>query len=179
VETGGPVHTSVPAGTTEVNLPGVPDILKYTKPGILLFLVKSPLMHYHKFPFRTAALFAILLFTACTNQSAESTKGDKDTGNVSGTVNKDTGTTNVQAPEPIKACFSNDGLKYNMVITLSISGDTLTGNVSSTELDSGKEEKTNFSGTVRDTKLTVRFEGNPPPAGAASEWTKNLQRQKL
>lgn len=128
-------------------------------------------MHYHRFPFCAAALFAILLLTACNNQSAESTKNDNDTVNVSSTVKKDTGTTFVQAPETIKSCFSNDGLKYNMVITLFISGDTVTGNVSSTELDSGKEEKTTFTGTADGNKLTIAFSGKPPVVGAASEWT--------
>lgn len=110
----------------------------------------------------------MVLNVACNNNNSASKKekqGD-DTGK----------TATTPAPEPVKRqdierCFSNDGLKYTTTITLFTEGNTIRGNVKSTDLKSGKEEKTKFTGTIEGKNLSVSFRGTPPVVGAASEWT--------
>jgi len=60
-----------------------------------------------------------------------------------------------------------------MVVTFySAEGEnTLLGNVTSEDLGSGKKETAEFTGTKDGDKITVKFKGNPPVVGAASEWT--------
>jgi len=79
----------------------------------------------------------------------------------------------VEMKEAEKNCYANDGLKYAMVVTIySAEGEnTVLGNVTSEDLESGKKETAEFTGTKDGDKITVKFKGNPPVVGAASEWT--------
>lgn len=72
-----------------------------------------------------------------------------------------------------KQCYANDGLKYATVITIysAVNGNTVDGNVSSEDLGSGKKETAEFTGTRDGDKITVKFRGNAPVIGDASEWT--------
>ncbi len=73
---------------------------------------------------------------------------------------------------PASKCFSNDGLKYSVVIKLFYSSTTqLTGTVVSKHLESGESEIAKFTGTIVGDQLTTQFRGNPPTVGDASEWT--------
>jgi hypothetical protein len=78
----------------------------------------------------------------------------------------------VEIPSGAKKCYANDGLKYKTIITI-VFGDknTVTGNVTSEELESGKKENAAFEGTMEGIKFMVKFKGAPPVMGAASEWT--------
>jgi hypothetical protein len=75
------------------------------------------------------------------------------------------------SPE-VKKCYSNDGLKYNTVITI-VFGDknNVTGNVTSEELETGKKETIAFEGISLGDKLAIKFKGTAPVIGDASEWT--------
>ncbi|MEK7226353.1 MAG: hypothetical protein AAB221_11845 [Bacteroidota bacterium] len=79
----------------------------------------------------------------------------------------------VEMKEAQKSCYANDGLKYATVVTIySAEGEnTVLGNVTSEDLESGKKETAEFTGTKDADKITVKFKGNAPVVGAASEWT--------
>ncbi|HWR33930.1 MAG TPA: hypothetical protein VN451_10400, partial [Chitinophagaceae bacterium] len=74
-----------------------------------------------------------------------------------------------------KKCFSNDGLKYKTIVTIYL-GDTsvVLGNVMAEELESGKKQTTEFTGTISGEGIIVNFKGEPPVIGTASEWTNNI-----
>lgn len=89
---------------------------------------------------------------------------------------------NVEPPPPtaeistdVKKCFVSDGLKYKTVVTLLFGKkngvDIVSGNVTSEELGSGKTERGVFEGTIDGDKFMIKFMGNPPTVGDASEWT--------
>jgi hypothetical protein len=83
-------------------------------------------------------------------------------------------TTAAPAVAVVKKCFSNDGLKYNTVITVNyISTSEVDGSVTSQEMGSDKKEVVKFTGKVSGDKLTIKFDGKPPVIGDASEWTNN------
>jgi len=79
----------------------------------------------------------------------------------------------VEMKEAIKKCYANNGLKYATVITIYFADEvnTVVGNVSSEDLESGKKETAEFTGTKEGDKIKVKFKGNAPVVGAASEWT--------
>ena len=81
----------------------------------------------------------------------------------------------VEMKEAQKNCYANDGLKYATVVTIySAEGENaVLGNVTSEDLESGKKETAEFTGTMDGDKITVKFKGNAPVVGAASEWTNN------
>lgn len=76
-------------------------------------------------------------------------------------------------PDGAKKCYASDGLTYKTFITLVFDGlkNEVSGNVTSEELETGKKETTQFEGTSDGVKFTIKFKGNPPVVGAASEWT--------
>jgi hypothetical protein len=86
---------------------------------------------------------------------------------------------NVEPPPPpnaeVKKCYASDGLKYKTVVTLIFvkknGTDIVSGNVTSEELGSGKTEKGVFEGTIDGDKYMIKFMGNPPTVGDASQWT--------
>lgn len=113
-----------------------------------------------------------ILIIACNNN----TDKKKDT------PKKDTTTTEAVAvtPAPAKsACYSNDGLTYKTVITISFDSITVTGNVTSEELESGKKETVQFDGIRTNDKISVTFKGTAPVIGKASEWTDKPWRIKF
>lgn len=121
------------------------------------------------------ASLTILLF-ACTSD-----KKGKDTVNQSAETIESTSTSPAFKTLPdtsqqtlVQKCYTNDGLKYSTVITINYMPDnTITGKVTSKELDSDKKEGAKFTGTLTGDKLTVKFVGTPPLVGTASEWTSN------
>lgn len=68
-------------------------------------------------------------------------------------------------------CFTNDGLKYKTVVTISFGETDVVGTVTSEELGSGQKQTTAFEGTLSGDALTVKFKGTAPVVGEASEWT--------
>lgn len=80
----------------------------------------------------------------------------------------------VEMKEAEKKCYSNDGLTYKTVVTIFSGGNDVVGNVSSEELESGKKQTTEFTGTVSGEGIIVKFKGEPPVVGSASEWTNNV-----
>ena len=74
----------------------------------------------------------------------------------------------------VQKCYTNDGLKYSTAITINYMPDnTITGKVTSKELDSDKKEVAKFTGSIAGDKLIIKFVGTPPLVGTASEWTSN------
>ena len=119
------------------------------------------------------ASLAILLF-ACNND-----KKGKDTANQSVETVESTATNpalitpaDTSRQTVVQKCYSNDGLKYSIVITINYMPENkVTGKVMSKELDSDKKEVAKFTGSVTGDKLTVTFVGTTPMVGTASEWT--------
>jgi hypothetical protein len=70
-------------------------------------------------------------------------------------------------------CFSSDGLKYTVTIKMKINGDEVSGQLASTDAGSNQTKASDFSGTITGEKLNIKFKGNPPVIGDASEWTNN------
>jgi hypothetical protein len=69
-------------------------------------------------------------------------------------------------------CFSNEGLKYETVITINYTSATaVAGSVTSQEMGSYKKDMAKFTGTADGSKLNITFEGKKPVVGDASEWT--------
>jgi hypothetical protein len=126
-------------------------------------------MRAYLFLTRPVIIFCLFLNAACNSHDAGNKQDDKP-------VIDTESARQLPRPEPVKRqdverCFSNDGLKYATTITIFTEDSRIRGNVKSTDLESGKEEKTKFTGTVDGNKLTVDFRGAPPVVGAASEWT--------
>ncbi len=119
--------------------------------------------------FLTAGLLLLLL--ACnSNASKEKTADKKQTDTVAPPPPP-----KVEISTEVKKCYANDGLKYKTVITLLFykknEEDIVSGNVTSEELGSGKTERGVFEGTINADKFMIKFVGNPPTVGDASEWT--------
>jgi hypothetical protein len=70
-------------------------------------------------------------------------------------------------------CFSSDGLKYTVTIKMKINGGEVSGQLASTEAGSNQTKTADFNGTLTGEKLMIKFNGNPPVIGDASEWTNN------
>jgi hypothetical protein len=70
-----------------------------------------------------------------------------------------------------KKCYVNRGLKYTTIITIYIGDSEVIGIVNRIDLESGREERTTFTGPRNGDKLSIKFDGTPPVIGAASEWT--------
>lgn len=69
-------------------------------------------------------------------------------------------------------CFCNNGLKYQVIVTLTSSANNkVFGTVSSTEYESDTSVLAHFEGTRSGDSITVRFNDEAPIVGAASEWT--------
>lgn len=119
--------------------------------------------------FFTAGILFLLL--ACNSNSTKEKEADK----------KQTDTVaplpppKVEVSPDVKKCYANDGLKYKTVVTLLFvkknGEDIVSGNVTSEELGSGKTERGVFEGTINGDKFMIKFVGNPPTTGDASEWT--------
>jgi hypothetical protein len=74
--------------------------------------------------------------------------------------------------QSINKCFSNGGLKYRSTIKIQIvADDTIKGMAISDEYDDTPIEQTSFTGIKKGDTLFVKFNGNPPISGSASEWT--------
>jgi hypothetical protein len=81
-------------------------------------------------------------------------------------------TNNVSLETTGQKCFSNDGLKYTIAITINFTAGTqVTGKIISTEMGTDKRQAAKFTGTVMDDQVTVQFAGTPPVVGDASTWT--------
>ena len=121
---------------------------------------------------KTLLIASLALFVmACnSNSSKEKDKAVNDTS-IAPPPQPTTPPSNVDIKPAEKKCFSSDGLKYSTVISLNITGDNVTGNVTSEELGSGKKESTEFEGIFANDKFAIKFKGTPPVAGDASEWT--------
>jgi len=118
-----------------------------------------------------------LCIIACNN-SAKKEKKDKQA---------DTAVTEVPPPPPpannppgvemkpaINKCFTSDGLKYKTTINLNMGDADCLGTVTSEELESGKKESADFTGVISGEGLVIKFKGEPPVVGAASEWTDKI-----
>jgi len=70
-----------------------------------------------------------------------------------------------------KNCFASNGLKYGTIITLYLADTTVAGNIISEEYEAGKKEAADFTGTIQNEVLKIKFKDNPPVIGDASEWT--------
>lgn len=73
-------------------------------------------------------------------------------------------------------CFENDGLKYKTVVTINfLSASPITGMVAGTvtsrEYDAETTAKTDFTGTISNHTLKIKFKGTSPATGNATEWT--------
>lgn len=79
----------------------------------------------------------------------------------------------VEMKEPEKKCFTSDGLKYKTTINLTMGETDCIGTVTSEELESGKKESADFTGVISGEGMIIKFKGEPPVVGAASEWTNN------
>ena len=126
--------------------------------------------------FKTFITSSLALFIISCNSSDKKNKtSDKP---------KDTAVADVQPPPPpaenppgveiipaTKKCFSNDGMKYSVAITINMWEKEASGNVTSEELGSGQKTTATFTATVSGDALTVTFKGTPPVVGDASEWT--------
>ena len=122
--------------------------------------------------------FIIAGLAVCIIACNSSDKKDKESGKA-----KDTATTEVAPTPPVETtpqvevkgvsqkCFSNDGLKYGVIVTINMGETDATGTVTSEELGSGKKTTTSFEATVAGDALTVKFKGTAPVVGDASEWT--------
>ncbi len=68
-------------------------------------------------------------------------------------------------------CFEDDGLKYKTVIHINFLSTTqVSGNVTSEEYDSQAKLKTDFTGIISGRMLKIKFNGNRPVVGAATQW---------
>jgi hypothetical protein len=118
--------------------------------------------------FITAIL--LLLFSCNSSSSKDKAANNDNPPKDSSAAPPLTATTN--PPGVImKVCFASDGLKYKTVVSMTIEGNAVVGNVTSEELESNKKETTEFAGTIDGNKLTIKFKGTPPVIGASSEWT--------
>ncbi len=70
-----------------------------------------------------------------------------------------------------KNCFTSSGLKYETKITLYLADTLVLGNIISEEYGAGKKESADFTGTIHNEVVKIKFKGNPPVIGDASEWT--------
>lgn len=117
-------------------------------------------------------LLAASFILACNN-SAQNKEKEKPVAETASVKPADPVVTEA-APAPVTTetkCYSNEGLKYETVITVAFNGNTVSGNVMSRDLGDDKKETVKFSGTRDGNTLLVKFEGQPPVVGAASEWT--------
>lgn len=129
--------------------------------------------------FKTILAAGIALFIiSCSNNSKEKVKITEITLQDIKQEEKDVEPPPPPPPKPEppminaeKKCFANDGLKYKTVVIFFLGGNIVMGNVTSEELDSGKKETTEFTGKLEENRITVKFKGNPPVVGVASEWT--------
>lgn len=113
----------------------------------------------------------VILIAACGNNNSsdkKTTTGDTVESMKNNTVEKQT---IADERRDVKKCFTSEGLKYTVTITLFTDGNDIRGNVTSTETGSDKIEKAKFTGKKEGNTLTVSFHGTPPVAGDASEWT--------
>lgn len=122
------------------------------------------------------SLFAAILLVisvSCGNSKKEN-KENAVTG--SDTVAKTSIATPDTAPAADKttataACYRNEGLKYNTIISITQDGNTISGSVAAGEIGADKLQIVTFRGTQDGNTLTVTFDGTPPVVGDASEWT--------
>jgi hypothetical protein len=128
-------------------------------------------------PFKTIFAAGIALLIISCNDTKKKVKVQEVTLQDIKQEEKDVEPPPPPPPKPetssdVKKCYANDGLKYKTVITI-IFGDknTVTGNVISEELESGKKETTQFEGTSTADKFAIKFKGTAPVIGSASEWT--------
>ncbi|MBL7746918.1 MAG: hypothetical protein JNM19_05785 [Chitinophagaceae bacterium] len=70
-----------------------------------------------------------------------------------------------------KNCFTSSGLKYETKITLYLADTLVLGNIISEEYEAGKKEWADFTGTIHNEVVKIKFKGNAPVIGDASEWT--------
>jgi|CXWL01.1.fsa_nt_gi hypothetical protein len=125
--------------------------------------------------FKSLLNASLVLFIIACNSSSQKDTDSKD---------KLADTTVVNAPVPAQdlpnvetqtikqKCYTNEGLKYKVVITINyISATEVTGSVVSQELESDKKGVAKFTGIIDGDKLTVQFRETAPVVGAASEWT--------
>lgn len=69
-------------------------------------------------------------------------------------------------------CFENDGLKYKTVVTINfLSATQVNGTVTSGEYDAETTAKADFTGTINNKTLKIKFKGTPPTIGDATQWT--------
>jgi len=129
---------------------------------------------------RTHSLLLLLLlagfisFTGCDN-SVKKDKAVKET--------MDAATTDTPPQPPVtnppgvemkvapKKCYTNEGLKYKIVVVINFGETDVVGNITSEETSSGEIHTTAFEGKLSGKTITAVFKGTPPPAGDASEWT--------
>jgi len=122
---------------------------------------------------KTLLVFGLALFIIACNSSSEKKKKEKEkivdttVGNASSASEPPV----IKIDQPIKKCFSNDGLQYRTIVTMKLIGDQVLGMVTTEELESHKKETADFEGSVSNNQLTIKFKATPPPFGKASEWT--------
>lgn len=118
-----------------------------------------------------------IAFSCNNSSSAKDSKGKKqDTAQIPEvTVPVTPPEITVSAPAGSEAgtkCFSNEGLKYATVITIIFGeGNAISGDVTAQELGTDAKQTVKFSGTRNGNTLSVKFAGEPPVVGAASQWT--------
>ncbi len=127
-----------------------------------------------KIPFYLFVLFFLL--ASCNPGNQQEKPRDKNSDSLAKQAPlppPDTEPTGVTVTKSFpKKCFENAGLKYNVTINIIyLSDTTVTGTVSSQSLESNHEERADFTGTVNNNKLNVKFKGSVPVVGDASEWT--------
>lgn len=126
--------------------------------------------------FKTFITVGLAVCIIACNSSDKKDKGSdksKDTATAEATpppTPVDT-TPQVEVKAISQKCFTNDGLKYSVVISINMGDKDATGTVTSEELGSGEKKTTPFEATVTGDALTVKFKGTAPVVGDASEWT--------
>lgn len=120
---------------------------------------------------KTLFVSGLTLFIIACSGSSEKEGKQKPADTAVVNTPPSTEPTEVKNEQPVKKCFSNDGLQYNAVITMKLIGDQVMGMVTTEELESQKKETVDFEGSISKNQLTVKFKGTPPLMGKASEWT--------
>ena len=122
--------------------------------------------------FPAVIILCCALFISCAQGKKGTKEEPKETEEISTHADSSGARPDMSADAVAEKCFENDGLKYNVRISLFFnSATTVSGSVTSTESGGGTEEKSEFTGTKNGEELTIRFIGKPPVVGDASEWT--------
>ena len=71
----------------------------------------------------------------------------------------------------VTRCFTNEGLKYKTVLSVTWRGNAIRGSAASEALDGSSKQLVNFTGTATGNQLSIEFAAPAPVVGGASEWT--------